>query len=134
MATIPPSNPASVVIDASFLVALTAKEPGREARAQARLAAYGAAGSQLFAPGVLITECLFALCKKVEAGLLTAAEHQQAVLSLTIFATTIAPSPGGEAPLIFRAEQIRVGYGCSRSADGLYLALAEALGVANTVE
>ena len=40
---------------------------------------------------------------------------------------SVLPPPNGEASLIHRAEQIGSGYGCSRSADGLYIALAEEL-------
>jgi len=130
----PASSPASVVVDASFLIALSAKEPGREARAHAHLAAYGAGGSQLYAPGVLVAECLYVLCKKLEAGLLTASQHHQAVLSLETYAGTIASPPGGEGPLVLRAEQLRGSYSCRRSADSLYLALAEALAASGTVE
>ena len=39
----------------------------------------------------------------------------------------ILPSPRGDASLITRAEEVRSGYGCSRSADGIYIALAEDL-------
>jgi predicted nucleic acid-binding protein len=34
---------------------------------------------------------------------------------------------GGDASLLVRAEEVRSGYGCSRSTDGLYIALAEEL-------
>lgn len=39
----------------------------------------------------------------------------------------ILPPPRGDASLITRAEEVRSGYGCSRSADGIYIALAEEL-------
>ncbi len=37
----------------------------------------------------------------------------------------IVLSPNSEAALLKRAVEIRDGYGCSRSSDGLYIALAE---------
>ena len=40
---------------------------------------------------------------------------------------TVLPPPNGDSVLIERAEQISSGYGCSRSADGIYIALAEEL-------
>ncbi len=40
---------------------------------------------------------------------------------------SVLPPPSGDKRLIRRAEQIGAGYGCSRSADGIYLALAEQL-------
>jgi hypothetical protein len=39
----------------------------------------------------------------------------------------VNPPPTGDRALIKRAEEIRGGLGCSRSADGIYLALAEEL-------
>ncbi len=42
-------------------------------------------------------------------------------------ATRILPPPYGEASIVLRAEAMRSGYGCSRSADGIYIALAEEL-------
>ena len=44
-----------------------------------------------------------------------------------VFMRSVSPPPGGEASLIPRADQIRSGYGCSRSADALYIASAEEL-------
>jgi predicted nucleic acid-binding protein len=44
------------------------------------------------------------------------------------------PPPSGDAALIARAEQIRNGYGCSHSADGIYIALAEELSQSGATE
>ena len=46
----------------------------------------------------------------------------------------IAVPNNGDASLLPRAEEIRSGYGCSRSADGLYIALAEELAKSGTAE
>jgi hypothetical protein len=42
--------------------------------------------------------------------------------------------PNGDRALIARAEQLRGSYGCTRSADGIYLALAEELAKAGPAE
>ena len=54
-------------------------------------------------------------------------EHAQAILTFETLMVNILPPPGGEVSLISRAEAIRTNYGCSRSADGIYVALAEIL-------
>ena len=41
--------------------------------------------------------------------------------------TNVLPPPNGDASLILRADQICVGYGASRSANALYIALADEL-------
>jgi len=46
----------------------------------------------------------------------------------------IHPPPTGDKSLIERAEEIRGAFGCSRSADGIYLALAEELNAAMSTE
>ena len=65
--------------------------------------------------------------RKLTDGVLNATEHAQAVHSLRVRMAAILPPLGGEASLILRADQIRAGYGCSRSADALYITLAEEL-------
>ncbi len=74
-------------------------------------------------------EAAFVLCRKLQAGTLTAAEHAVAVINLQSLATLITFPVGGDTALLDRAEQMRQGYGCSRSADCFYLALAEHLAV-----
>jgi len=54
------------------------------------------------------------------------------VQSLHIRMTAILPPPSGEASLILRADQICGGYGYSRSADALYIALAEEISQTTT--
>jgi predicted nucleic acid-binding protein len=127
MATVTASNPPAVTLDAAFVIAYCAKEPGRHVKADAQLKHYASNGWQFFAPGVLIAEALFVFCRKLAAGQLTPAEHTQAVQSLETLMRAVLPTPNGDSSLIARAEQIRATYGCSRSADGIYLALAEEL-------
>jgi predicted nucleic acid-binding protein len=127
MATPTTSNPPSVVLDASFLIAYCAKEPARFAKAQSELARYTTEGWELFVPGVVVAECLYALCRKLMESELTLIEHTQAVHSFHTLMKTVQASPSGESSLILRAEAIRTTYGCSRSADSIYLARAEQL-------
>lgn len=127
MATILPISFSCVVMDASTMIALCAKEPFRYASAKAEVENYARAGSLFYAPDVIVSEALYALRRKLTGGALTNTEHAQAVQSLHIRMSAILPPPGGEASLIFRADQLCAGYGASRSADALYIALAEEL-------
>jgi predicted nucleic acid-binding protein len=126
MAMTPASNP-RVVVDANVLIAVCAKEQDKAATAEAALINYAAQGWRYYAPSVIISEALYVLCGKVQSGILTDAEHQTAIRSLIAYTRVILPPPNSDAALIARAEEIRSGYGCSRSADGLYIALAEEL-------
>ena len=121
------SNLPLTVIDANVLTALCAKEPNKYARAKIAVEQRALKGSLFYAPGVIVAETLFALCRQLADGILTPTEHAQAVQSLDIRMGAILPPPNGDAMLVLRAEQIRGSYGCSRSADGLYLALLEDL-------
>lgn len=134
-----PSNPASthagaVVLDANILIALCAREQDKLANAEAALLAYAAKGWLFYAPGVILGEVPYILCGKLQSGLLDATAHQEAIENLRDQMNAILPPPNGEVALVTRAEEIRSGYGCSRSADGLYLALAEALSQNGPVE
>ena len=128
MATVPPSKPPCLTIDSNVLIAICAKEAGRHTLAHAELTAYATQGYQFYAPGYILGECLYVLCRKLEVDrTLTPAEHAAAVADLSTYMGMILPPPNGEASLVIRAEQIRSGYGCSRSADGIFIALAEEL-------
>lgn len=116
-----------VVMDASTMIALCAQEPGRYAVATAEINNYAQAGALFYAPNVIVSESQYALCRRFTIGLLTQAEHMQAVQSLNARMQGVLPPPNGERSLLLRAEQLRDGYGCSRSADSLYIALAEEL-------
>jgi predicted nucleic acid-binding protein len=130
MVSTPPNSTGAVVIDANVMIAICAKEAGKETNAKTVLAYYVGLNHAFYAPGVAITETLYILCQQHQAGLLTAAEHAPAVQDFAAFMAQVLPTPHGEAGLIMYAERFRAGYGCSRSADGIYLALAEHL--ANT--
>ena len=117
----------AVVLDANAAVGIAAKEVAKEARTLAAIAQYTASGYLFFAPGAIVSEALYALCQQEQNNLLTRAEHGQAIHDLQTLLARVLPPPNGEASLILRADQIRAGYGCSRSADALYIALAEEL-------
>jgi predicted nucleic acid-binding protein len=108
-------SPPAVTLDASFIVGYCAKEPKKYLKAQAELARYAQDGWEFYAPGVAFAECLFVFCRKAKEGSLTATEHAQAVQIFARFMQVVRPPPNGEPSLILRAEQIRSGYGCSRS-------------------
>ena len=123
----PPSLPDAVVVDASVVIAICAKEAGREAIALAELSYYSSQGYEFYAPGVVVSEALYVLCGKEQNGTLSAADYALAILELESLSTGFLPPPQGEGALVVRSAGIRAGYGCSRSADSIYIALAEAL-------
>lgn len=125
--SLPISPAGAVVTDASFLIAICAKETQTEAVALAEFSRYSGMDYEFFAPGVLISETLYVLCGKLMEGSLNTSDHAQAVIDLEALVSSILPPPSGEASLIRRAEAIRAGYSCRRSADGIYIALAEQL-------
>lgn len=134
MATVTTIKPPSVILDANVVIAFCAREPGGYAKAKAELERYAKDGWNFFAPGVLSAEALFVFCKKLASGTLTAAEHAQAVQSLVTLMQGVLPPPNGEVSIIQRAEQIRGTYNCKRSADAIYLALADELTTVGTAE
>ncbi len=119
----------AAIIDGSVAVAVSARETDREQKANVELLRLSAAGYAFYAPGVIVAETLYILCGKLQSGLLTPAEHAQAILDFETLMQNILPPPDGESSLVARAEAIRTSYGCSRSADGIYIALAEKLAI-----
>jgi predicted nucleic acid-binding protein len=116
-----------VVPDANVLIALCAKEIDKLQTAEIAFEDYGNQGYEFFAPSVLVAEVIFILCQKLAGGFLSQLEYDEAIDVFTDYLKGIALSPNGEASLLKRAVEIREGYGCSRSSDGLYIALAEEL-------
>lgn len=121
------SLPGAVVVDANIAIAITAPEVDREIVATAELSNYVAQGYEWYAPGAIATETLYALCQKYQAGLLTASEYEKAVSAFETLMGSLLPPPDGEDRLIRRAYEIAASYGCRRSADAVYIALAEEL-------
>jgi predicted nucleic acid-binding protein len=134
MTPAPTGKPPAVTLDASFIIAYCAKEPGRHAKATAELARYATDGWEVFSPSIAIAECLYVFCKRLQDGGLTAADHAAAVKAFDTLMGTVQLPPFREFSLIARAEQIRGTYSCRRSADGIYLAFAERLATLGTAE
>lgn len=128
-----PNNAGAVVIDANVLVSICSKEPSHQTAAAA-LADYAAKNWAFYAPGAILTEVLFILCKKRQDGLLTEAEHEAAVRTFDDYMQGIQPSPEGDIRFILRNEELRKGYSCLHSADAFYLALTEELAKSGAAE
>lgn len=122
------------VIDANVLIALCARELDKYAVALAAVEKRVEGEALFYAPGVIASEALFVFCRKLSEGTLSPAAHAKVVQSFGIRMKMALPPPSGEAALVLRAEQIRGSYGCSRSADGLYLALLEELAQSGAAE
>ena len=110
-----------------MVIALASREAGRDILVAAELSRYAALGYEWFAPGVIVSETLYILCGKREVGILSDAEYATAVRAFERTMGSILPPPMGDRALVGRAAQIGGGYGCSHSADSLYVALAEQL-------
>lgn len=127
-------SPPCLTVDANVAVALSAKEADKYETAKRELWKYARDGYQFYAPGVIVAECLFVFCKKLAEGSLSPADHADAVADFSLFMEMVLPPPNGDGSLVGRAEEIRRSYGCSRSADGIYIALAEELAGGGTAE
>ena len=123
----------AAVIDASILVSISSKEAATYLIAENAFDTYAKSGWEFFAPNVVVGEVMFALCHKLAAGVLTEAEHEKAVESFLNLMKHIS-TPDDETDLVKRAVEIQSNYGCSRSSDGLYIALAEDLANTRTAE
>lgn len=126
------NNPLAVIPDANVLIALCAREADKIKTAETAFEDYIYKGYEFFAPGVLVAEVIFVLCQKFAGGLLNQTEYEKSIKAFKYYLNFISLSPNGEESLLDRAVEIRDGYGCSRSSDGLYIALAEEL--ANTYD
>lgn len=126
--------PHPVILDASFVIGICAREPKKYVLAQTELGLRTANGCPLHAPHLLIMEAVYVLCGKQQSGELTQAEHTTAIANLSLLSTTIIFPDKGDVSLLARAEQLRQGYGCSRSADCFYITLAEQLALTGTSE
>ncbi len=128
MAMTPPSStvPECVVIDANVPIAIAANEPG-EPNATAAINHYLVDQCALYAPGAIVAEVLYVLCGKEQDGSLTATEYLQAIEDFALFVAMVNSPPGGDGTLVRRAAAACGSYTCRRSADGIYIALAEHL-------
>lgn len=123
-----------VVVDANVMIAICAKEQIKQVAAKNAIEDYVVKGWFFSAPGVIVAEVMYILCLKLQDGSLTTALYEKAVENFFDYATNFLPPPNGEAALIKRAKEIRQSYGCSRSSDSLYIALAEELATSHNVE
>lgn len=128
-----PNNPGAVVVDANILISICAKEPSHTT-AETALADYATRSFTFHAPNAIVPEFLYVLCQKLQSGLLTEAECEMAIRAFKRQMSPISTPPGGDASLIDRAKEIQSGYGCSRSADCLYIAFAEELAKSGATE
>jgi predicted nucleic acid-binding protein len=117
-----------VVIASNVAIAICANEEGTYAPAVSAVTEYARGGCRFFAPGVLFSEALYTFCGKEASRVLPPAEYDQAVRDLIRLGRNLQPPPEGDSALVERAEAIRGQYGCSHSADSIYIALAESLG------
>ena len=121
-----PSSAGAVVVDSNVFISICSKETSL-ATAQRALADYAAKNWVFYAPGVIVAEVLFVLCRKLSDGTLTAVAYDEAVEMLKDQMAAVLPPPSGDTTLIQRAKEIQSGYSCLHSADCIYLALAEEL-------
>src|SRR5262249_22718426 len=122
-----PSSAGAAIIDANILVSLCTKEPLTFNQSNTAFNDYGQKGWTYHAPNVIVAEAMFVMCRKLQDGQLTEIEHAESIEFLQDYMALITAPSGGDASLLPRAEEVRSGYGCTRSADGLYIALAEEL-------
>jgi len=127
MGPTPPSSAGALVLDANVVIAISSKETGRDALATTEITNYVNSGYRLYSPGVIVAETLYVLCRKKTNGSLSLSDYATAIATFERVMASVMPPPDGDISLIQRAEQIGSGYGCSRSADGIYIALAEQL-------
>ena len=74
------------MIDSNVLIAICSKEAGRHAAAHAELTSYATRGYEFYAPGSILGECLYVLCRKVDVDRsITPAEHASAVADLSTY-------------------------------------------------
>lgn len=127
------NSPGAVVIDANILISICSKEPSCQT-AEDALDDYAIKNWAFYAPGAILTEALFIFCRKRQDGVLSEAEHEEAVKTFNDYMKGIRPSPQGDIRFILRNEEIRKGYSCLHSADAFYIALAEDLAKSRPAE
>src|SRR6185369_7743793 len=129
----PTNNPNAVVVDANILISICSKEQLTYTLADSAFKTYAQNGWDFFAPAVIVAEGMFALCNKLQAGVLTQTGYEQAI-DFFVDLMKFIQTPDEESSLVKRAVEIRGTYGCSRSSDGLYIALAEELSQSRVTE
>ncbi len=127
----PTNNPNALITDANIIISVCSKEPTATI-AKSALESYAKNGWEFFAPNIIVAEVLYILCQKLQNGLLTPKTYDEAIENFQDqMKVTRTPS---DAQFIKRAKEIQNGYGCSRSADSIYITLAEDLAKNRTIE
>jgi predicted nucleic acid-binding protein len=93
---------------------------------------YADNGWDFYAPNIIVAEVLYILCQKNQAGTLTNIAYKEAIENFQDQMKAVKTI--SDSDLIKRAFDIQQSYGCSRSADSIYIALAEHLAKTHTVE
>lgn len=127
----PTNNPDALVTDANILISVCSKEP-TAATVKNVLESCANNGWEFYAPNIIVAEVLYIFCRKLQNNLLTPRSYEEAIENFQDQMKVIQTP--ADAQYIKRAKEIQNGYGCSRSADSLYLALAEDLAKTRTVE
>ena len=127
----PTSNSNALITDANIIISVCSKEPTAVV-ARSALENYAKNSWEFFAPNVIVAEVLYILCQKFQNGLLTAKAYDEAVENFQD--QMKVTQTFSDAQFIKRAKEIQNGYGCRRSADSIYIALAEDLAKTRTVE
>jgi predicted nucleic acid-binding protein len=125
------SSPNALITDANILISICSKEP-TALSAETVLENYAKNGWEFFAPNIIVAEVLYILCQKLQNNLLTPKSYDEAIENFQDQMKIIQTPP--DAQIIKRAKEIQNTYGCSRSADSIYIALAEDLAKTRTVE
>jgi hypothetical protein len=89
----------AVVVDANTAIALAEKEAATVAQAKAALTYYTSNGYLMFAPGVIVSETLFALCGQQQRQVLSPSQYTQAVVDFHAFMQGVLPPPNEELSL-----------------------------------
>ncbi|MEK7830119.1 MAG: hypothetical protein AAB401_03490, partial [Acidobacteriota bacterium] len=86
-----------VVVDASVMIAICAKEHDKQVTAKEALEDYVARGWAFYAPSVIVAEVMYILCLKLQDGLLTPALYEKAVENFHNQVINFLSPPNGEA-------------------------------------
>ncbi len=125
----PPTTNSIAIPDANILIAISAKEP-KQSIAEKALETYANDGWEFYAPNIIVAEVLYILCQKHQGGTLTDKAYEEAIQNFQDQMKAIKTM--SDVDLIQGAFEIQQSYGCSRSADSIYI--AEHLAQSNTVE
>lgn len=122
----PPNSAGAVVVDSNIIISICSKENSAETAREA-IGDLAAAGCTFYAPGAIVAEVLYILCRKHADGQLSAPDFAQSMEMANKYLATILPPPHGDRALFNRAHELRQSYSCGDSTDCIFIALAEDL-------